>query len=745
MATGRVPLPADLYLDSALFRGTPRAGPRHADLNDLATQFFPWQRFAHDAIRSGHLPLWNPHLLLGAPFVADMQSAVLYPVHLLLDLVAPAATAWALGFPLRVVGAGLATALLARALGADRAGSLVAGLAFALGGSMLAWQGWPQADTALWLPVILLAVDALRRRPTWQRSLAAGVAIGMPVLAGHPEVALYSVLAGGAFAVLRAAAPGGRRAYVGWLIVAAALAFGVSAAQLLPTLGWIARIHRQTGGSHLPLRDVLSFVSRDTTADPNSAGLPVSGALAYGGVATLLLAPLGLLHRNRRDAVFLAAAGAVAACLVYGIGPVWWAWRRLPLLGGALGLMAMPVLGVSVAVLAGLGLTAVASAPTRRAVTATFAATTAVVAASLAWLASSHGPPGVHPRWWEGPSSSLVLTACAVALIAAVIRRPARGGALSAGVVALLVLDLVSVGYRHVPLVPARDPYPPPAPFAALRRIDPSVYRIGPVDGAYLDGLELPYGFDGTAGYDYVTRDARRQLRPVATDFIGVGMYLSSSRLSTADWSLVRVLDLRYVFASTLDAGAATLARHPDRFRPALTFGTIRVFRVAGALPRAWVVPPGGQRLASRGDELGTVAAPGFDPARMVAVDRVAAMPAGGGALPVVTDIAAGGDTTTVRLRPGRAAVLVVSTFDDPGWRADVDGRHVPITRADGALQALHLPAGASTVRLRYEPALFTWGAIVSLAAWAVVALALVGRAGSRAIAFASGRARPVL
>jgi len=52
-------------------------------------QFYPWRRFALDAIRSGHLPLWNPYLGNGAPLIANHQSAVFYPpnwISLLLPL-----------------------------------------------------------------------------------------------------------------------------------------------------------------------------------------------------------------------------------------------------------------------------------------------------------------------------------------------------------------------------------------------------------------------------------------------------------------------------------------------------------------------------------------------------------------------------------------------------------------------------------------------------------------------------------
>ncbi|MEJ2150454.1 MAG: hypothetical protein P8Z40_13375, partial [Chloroflexota bacterium] len=42
-------------------------------------QFYPWQKMAFDALRSGALPLWNPLLGNGAPLLANYQTAVFYP------------------------------------------------------------------------------------------------------------------------------------------------------------------------------------------------------------------------------------------------------------------------------------------------------------------------------------------------------------------------------------------------------------------------------------------------------------------------------------------------------------------------------------------------------------------------------------------------------------------------------------------------------------------------------------------
>ncbi len=48
---------------------------------DILHYFYPYRDYAAEAIRNGRIPLWNPYIFLGAPFLANPQAAVLYPLH----------------------------------------------------------------------------------------------------------------------------------------------------------------------------------------------------------------------------------------------------------------------------------------------------------------------------------------------------------------------------------------------------------------------------------------------------------------------------------------------------------------------------------------------------------------------------------------------------------------------------------------------------------------------------------------
>ena len=51
---------------------------------DIFFYFYPYRDFASAAARAGRVPLWNPFLFMGAPFLANSQAGFFYPLNLAL-------------------------------------------------------------------------------------------------------------------------------------------------------------------------------------------------------------------------------------------------------------------------------------------------------------------------------------------------------------------------------------------------------------------------------------------------------------------------------------------------------------------------------------------------------------------------------------------------------------------------------------------------------------------------------------
>ena len=53
---------------------------------DLVSYFIAARAFAAESLRAGHLPLWNPYVYGGQPFLGGFESALLYPPTLIFVL-----------------------------------------------------------------------------------------------------------------------------------------------------------------------------------------------------------------------------------------------------------------------------------------------------------------------------------------------------------------------------------------------------------------------------------------------------------------------------------------------------------------------------------------------------------------------------------------------------------------------------------------------------------------------------------
>jgi len=75
------------------------------------------------------LPLWNPNLFMGPPFVGEAESSLFYPLNLLY-LVFPSDLVFGYMFLLDVFLIGVFSYFFMRITGADRFGSFITGIIF---------------------------------------------------------------------------------------------------------------------------------------------------------------------------------------------------------------------------------------------------------------------------------------------------------------------------------------------------------------------------------------------------------------------------------------------------------------------------------------------------------------------------------------------------------------------------------------------------------------------------------------
>lgn len=164
---------------------------------DIPLQFFPWKVYIQSMLAQGELPYWNPYTYAGAPLLANMQSAVFYPLDLIL-LLFPIEWFYGLSLTLHLILAGLGTYFLARKCGASEIASIFAAVAYGLNGFTMihipAGNHLTYAGAA-WVPWMFYATVGFSLAQYQRLRWLAGLCFitFLHFLCGHPQMTFYSL------------------------------------------------------------------------------------------------------------------------------------------------------------------------------------------------------------------------------------------------------------------------------------------------------------------------------------------------------------------------------------------------------------------------------------------------------------------------------------------------------------------------------------------------------------------------
>ncbi len=237
---GKVLSPADVLLVSASFRDekTGDYEPANRLLMDPVLQFQPWLEFNRRMVRSGRLPLWNSHAGCGVPHLANGQSAVFDPFHLLAYL-GPTPRAYAWIAVARLFTAGLGMFLLARSWGLGFWGRWFAGLVYPFCGFLIVWLLFPVTSVAIWMPWLFLATERVFRAPGPRTAGVLAIVTALVLFGGHIQTSAHILLAVGLYALWKSWFERGRggietrRVWLAW-VAGIGLGVAMAAVQVLP-------------------------------------------------------------------------------------------------------------------------------------------------------------------------------------------------------------------------------------------------------------------------------------------------------------------------------------------------------------------------------------------------------------------------------------------------------------------------------------------------------------------------------
>lgn len=742
---------------------------------DLASFYFPGYAFAAQQIQLGTIPLWNPNLFSGMPFAADVQMGLFYPLNWILFLfykIEYEQLEWLL-----IIHYWLAatfTYIFLRDIGLRRLGSLAGGVAFAFCGFMTAHLGhMPMILVATWLPLQLLF---LRRAlitkggSGWAWSIAAGLSMAVALVAGHVQIFSYEMMAAGLLWLYLFAGAGGYRSVkeaLPWVLkggLAVALALGVAAVQLLPTLELSTQSIRSAvsyeEASQYPAQPVSLlnlFLPRVYGTNPTTYSFgpwQTTENWGYVGVVTMALATAGLALRRARMIGFFALLVVLAMVLMVGDLSIVsaWVYKFLP---GFSKLRdagrALILLGFGFAGLAAYGLDALVAA---------FQGTENERRKAMWWLVGAGGAlvivvAGILPIFYRDllvnqftplrlPSAvnDLGMLTIWLALLvgtgwAAYTHRmkPAMAGSL---MLLTLVLDIFSPnslfnpttqnilsGYQffdvtNVLTKQTRNPstgikqrvdtdtnvqstWQPSTALLASAHSDDPLYDTG---GAF-NPLKLER-------YDYLWGQAKSHPDSPLYDLMGASLQVISStpalvtaRAGQPKWQLLEKNSGLDIYRNK-NAMPRVFLVHEARIEKQRLDTAVVLWR-QDIDPRHTVVLESGEAVQSK--TLGTAEAqpPGGSTGEAVRVTRYT---------PNAVDI------SVTATEPGW---VVLTDAWYPGWQASVNGKDVTVEPADYAFRGVKVDKGQSTISMQFRPPSWLVGRAISLVSLLTAIGALVG------------------
>jgi len=728
--------------------------PQNPVFSDQVLAFEFRRRFAAREVRAGRLPLWNPYNYCGAPFMAANNTAVFSPFRLPSYLFpGPRTLAWVQLLKSLFAGFG-AYLFFRRGLNVGFWPAAFGGWCFPLIGFLVLFAGFPPSFVVVWLPWVLLAVDASIRNPGGRSGVALASATALMLVSGHLAVAALVLLGTGIFflwrwgRLLATRGVGDRHVRLAAVTVVAGWALGMllSAPQSIPTAEYLSysdRVQRrnergvvtnkklQPGLSVAPqlLLPYFYGTSRAGSAwlAPDDSPNRLEGAASgYAGLlVAMVLAPLGWCSGRRGDWVFWFLVAVFSASYTFdlpGIAQVF----NLPLLRllnhnrlvflTAWSLLCLGVLGLDAAVRGGVSWRWV------------HVVAIAILLMLGGWciyrmvvpppqIARDAHQAGLDAepllRWFR---NMYLLSAglCMIAIFFWVLfwqRLISRG--LVAAVIALAAFAELIVNSYGVN--PQNDPslyYPR---LGVLERLESSSGRICGFR-CLPSCLNQSHALYDIRGYDGVDPVHLVQLLGVCkAQYPGAAFfdipYAAVQYFPPVDSPIIDMLNVRYrLLPEEVVSGADV--QPEDGFY---------VFENDKALPRAYV-PKRVEKVADEDEVIEKLSPLDYQPREVAFVTEPLSRPFEQPAMGEARIQSMLPSEVVIDAQMQTAGLVVLSDLWFPGWKVTVDDRPAKLFRVNHAFRGVEVAAGRHEIRFRYRPASFTIGLLIG----AISALAAI-------------------
>jgi hypothetical protein len=584
--------------------------------------------------------------------------------------------------------------------------------------------------TTVFLPLILVATLRVIRAPGIASGALLMIALTLATLSGHPETLFLNVLVGTAYAIfelLRNRANALRA--IGVAVIAGLLAFALCAIAVLPLIEAIPQSSEYRLKGHMmgersqrvPTVEMLATLATDLYphlhvrdwAKPKLGR--ISAETAAVGSLLLALAVYAVWRRRSAETWFFGALALF--CMLAGArwGAIADIVVHLPLLN----LTMLHRLAFSAALLlvmlAALGVEQMLRRDDRAGAALTIAIVLSILGVGMLWLqrnvvlAITPADYGKYRVFAELAFPLLAIVTLAIA------RVPLR-------LIAPLLLALV-IGQRAFSEIDTFGTFAANAAYPPLPLLEPlehvrEPFRIVALGNGFPPATNVFYGLEDARGYEALTLDEFQRTWKLWSHKYGIWY----NRVDDLTAPFLSFLNVRFAIQSDT-------APIPSGWHSLKADHGARLLENEHVIDRIFV-PARVELTHASSLEVVDRMEPLRD-FREVAFITTRAGPA--------TEDNGPGTITLIKRRLGgewifdaamqRAGYVVISDCSWKGWRAFIDGKRTPLTRANAAFLGVFVPEGKHRVRLVYQPTSFVQGRAITFATLAaIVMFALVVR-----------------
>ena len=713
-------------------------GPPNKPLGfDDIRQFYPNRKLLSESFFKRVIPLWNPYLYSGVPFMASFDTSVWYPLSWIAACM-PTVDGWNFLVIVQPVLCLYFMYLFLKSLRLDSRICAYGAFVYAFSGWMVVyWQEILVLEHSfLWLPLVLYASNRL-----WERDsdvlgfllLVMGLAIS--VFGGFLQMSIYVYLV----VILWNAYMSVERKKVNMRILTAVIfSIFIAGIQLVPSVqAFLLSPRGANDGSFvfqnglLPFRHIVTLFAPDYWGNPATYNYFGGNGfyfekMIFIGIIPLLFFVYGMIKEKQKTAVFWTVLGLATFSMCFALPTSWLPYYlHLPVLSSSYPTRIFAVSAFSFSILSCFGLKKFLHDPDQKIIMYILAIFSLIL--GISWIVALKFHTSVSVRNLIVPTVFLV-SGWGLVLIARYSKKT-----IFIFTCLLTVASSLYFAQKYVYFGESRFVYPSLPVITKLSELA-GFDRVWGYGNAFIE-KDLPQYFHwfSTDGYGHLSSERYAQLLSTIANSGKLGGLVRRSDTDLYEASelepfgsanpyrlrMMSLFGVKYVLETKkgeLKDKLSTDIRFPSsEFKLIWEDATWRIWEYTKALPRVlfatnYIVKTKPQ------DIITALYDTNINLSNTVILEKnpevlLTQLTSSGQATILSYDL----NSVTIRTNSSAPGFLLLTDNYYPGWHATVDDKPANIYRADFTLRAVPVPNGTHTVVFTYRPVAFVIGIMLTL------------------------------